>query len=84
MKFPRTRVQPIEDMAFKYLSQHINDKSQGLVARMHRTYGRTATKEALSNAHKLLRMVDPEHPQAKKQIDYILASIYGSLSRGAV
>lgn len=52
----------IEELAFKHLSKHPNDKSGATLARMRRVYGRPAARIALENAREILRMTDPEHP----------------------
>lgn len=55
MKVPPT----IEEMALKHISRHPNDKSEGMLSRMNRRFGRKATDEAIEKmiqAAKLMNM----------------------------
>lgn len=60
-KYPKAvrKSYSIEELAFKHLLTHRNDKSGGVKARMQRTYGRAATQKAIENASEILRMCDP-------------------------
>jgi hypothetical protein len=55
----------IEELAIKHHLTHHNDKSGGVKARMHRTFGRSATKAALESVADTLKMCDPNFTPKK-------------------
>ena len=54
------------ELAFRHLSRHPNDKSNSILAKMHRTYGRDATQDAIKLAQDIQRMILPEPEQVQK------------------
>lgn len=52
----------IEELAFKHLLSHPNDKSGQHLSKMSRRFGRTAAYEALDKAVEILTMTDPTNP----------------------
>lgn len=52
----------IEELAFKHLLSHPNDKSGRHLSKMSRRFGRTAAYEALNKAVEILQMTDPTNP----------------------
>lgn len=67
----KVRHQTIQELAMKQLLVHSNDKLMSIIALMNRTYGRKATADALAEARKIMKMVDPNRPICQEILNFI-------------
>lgn len=59
----------IEEMAYKHLNRHPNDKSKRILARMNRKFGRVATNKAIKKMHQTILLVNPNRVLTKDDLN---------------
>jgi len=66
----------IEDLAWKLVNKHPNDKSGYVLSLMRRRFSEIQILRAVTNAYQLLKMVDPDHPSLPKSTSYAVMDMF--------